>query len=210
MNKKQKHFSTSNKITAVIVALALVSGATFFAVRGVSLALADSKAPADSKVEAQRKSPFSFNAAATNGWYKGPANETSLAVFGKNSRSKEVNETYFAYIHYENDSKSEADVLQELLDRSKDYSQYDIIEGETLQTMLQTSDGPIPYELHQYHNKLKGGGSSSQLNDAEVHGYIPYGKGYLLIHGYTTPATLLPEAIEAIKAFNLDTGQLQR
>lgn len=210
MSIKQKQTS-KRKLTILLAALAIMAGAGgLYILRDSSHVAAGAETSVDLNTAGQAKSPFSFNAGSTNGWYTGPANETSLAVFGKNSKAKEVNETYFAYIHYKNDGLSKAEWLKKLEDRSKDYPDYDLMRGDILTATLKTNNGSIDYELHTYRNQLRedvAPNSYDGLNEAEVHGYIPYKTGYFEIQGYATPENLLPEVIEAIQAFSFDQNK---
>lgn len=157
---------------------------------------------------AQAKSPFSLNTGATDGWYMGPASETSLAVFGKKPDAAEEDKTHFAIIDYKTDGATYDDWLQELASRS--HASYTFVSGDIISAALQTTDEPISYELRTYTNQLKSGKAKSLygLNDAEVHGFIPYKDGYIRIQGYATPGEVLPEVIEAIQALHFDTSKL--
>lgn len=210
MNLRQKQII----VISVVLTFVLVGAGGFLALR--SKTVADGEQLSVNEI-GQAKSAFSLDEAATNGWYMGPASEKDLAIFGKNSGNKpadkESMDSHFAMIAYIEDGKSEEDTIRERIDgRRKSHSAtYELVIGDVLPAVLETTDGPLHYELRTYRNQLKPGVADPGeygLNEAEVHGYIPYGDGWLRVQGYATPASLLTDVIEAIKALKLDTDRL--
>lgn len=165
----------------IIIAVAAVATGIVLKHRGT-----EAEAPSRPVISKPVQSEFLFTGAA--GWYKGPSNQTSMALFSDDH-------SCFTSIEHKSGAVNVATMLQK---QQSDLasSGATMAPDTTLKTTVQTSTGNLPYVLHQF--RLSGG---EQLMQGLQLGYIQLSNGYLEIQGHCNTASQLPSTIPALRAY---------
>jgi len=189
---QQKHkLSIFNRYTVGTLAV-LIIAAAIYSVLVIKPGTHDTTAPTKPVTGAATPSEFTFTGAA--GWYKGPTNKTSMALF-----SDDQDHSCFTSIEHKTGT---VNVTAKLQNQHDDLSASGgtMTPVDTPTATIVTKTGTQQYELHQF--SLTGGSDAQLMGGLEL-GYLQLaaGEGYLVMQGHCNTADQLPTTIPALQAY---------
>lgn len=138
-------------------------------------------------------SQFSF--AKTEGWTKGPSNDTSIAAFHEGS------DGCFVSAEYKSDSLDKAVALQKTLDSFTAIG-YNVIPHGEVNTSISIGDKQQAYQLHQY--TVKATDSTPAVNEGNEFGFIALETGYIKVEGHCSTSQGLSVTVPALHAITFN------
>lgn len=183
--------SKTTRIEAIVIMsvaiLALASGVIFI-IHGRTEAIEASQPAVAGAIQSQ----FSFKGAP--GWYKGPTNKTSMALF------KADHECFTSIEHKTGtvDAATEIEKQQTMMARSGNA----MMAGVTQTVNIQTSMGSQQFDLHEF--SLSSGDKSHPLMGGLGLGYARLSDGHLYIQSHCNTAHELPTTIPALQAYEFN------
>lgn len=139
-------------------------------------------------------SQFSFD--GTVGWWQGATNETSMALFHRNT-----DDGCFVSAQYKTGIVDAAAAIQKT-NSALTSSGYSVTPGTTQTLTLQTKVGLQSYELYQSTVTTPTG--AQQVEGGQEFGYVQLAGGYIYIEGYCNTAAELPATIPALQAIKFN------
>lgn len=142
---------------------------------------------------------FSFDAAAAPGWYRGPIDKVSMALFSKDRESG-----CWTSIEIRSGSVDPTTEVQKI-QNSLTSGGNTVVATGTVLLALRTGSGPVQYELHQF--SVTGESAAAKPYGAQEFGYFPLGNGYGKVQGYCNTTDKLPTITPALQAIKFDAAK---
>jgi len=187
---KHKYYQLkSNRIVIallIVFAILMITSVAIFVTRDHTEASSQPKSNTNKAVQ----SPFSFDASKAAGWYQGPANASSMAIFSND-------QSCWVSLERKTGTVDEAAELQKSL-ATLTGSGYTVEQKDTLQFTLAATSGSKPYRLYQH--DVSGQGSAGQLYGGQQLGYVQFSDGSVFIQGYCNTFAQLPAITPVLQA----------
>jgi hypothetical protein len=142
---------------------------------------------------------FTFDTAAAPGWYQGPVDKVSMALFSEDRESG-----CWASIEVRPGSVDAVTELNKIQNSLVSGGNTVTTDG-TIPLTLQTTTEKIPYELHKY--TVTGDGSVSKPYGAQEFAYFALGQGHAKVQGYCNTADKLQTITPALQAVKFDPAK---
>lgn len=179
----------------IIVLMVLILGFIYLGSRsnGTSDAL---------QAEKSVKSMFSF--AGSNGWYQGPTNSTSMALFSPADHAG-ISPCFTSAEYHKGSVNTRIEQSENRNNLEK--SGATVVVSGNQKMSINTQNGTKNYTLEQYNVVPPSGRTNPILGGNEL-GFVPLKDGYLKIYGNCDTVDQLPSTIPALKALTFNIHAL--